>query len=554
MSKTRSKGKPAREKKVVRPKAGARKGSVVKEIAAKSTEGRILLLKELRVKALEGGGEEHIAKQHEKGKLTARERLSILLDEGSFQEVDQFSASPTAKIYGDGVVTGFGKVDGRRVAVFAQDFTVMGGSLGERHASKICKMMDLAVKVGVPMVGLNDSGGARIQEGVVSLAGYADIFWRNVQVSGVVPQISAIMGPCAGGAVYSPALSDFVFMVRKTSFMFLTGPDVIKAVLNEEVTFEELGGALAHNQKSGVAHFATENELDCLKQIRHLLSYLPGSNAEDPPYQRPLDAADRRDEKLATAIPDDPNKPYDMRDIIRMVADRDSFYEVHALYAPNLIVGFSRLNGHVVGVVANQPRELAGTLDIDSSIKGARFIRFCDCFNIPLVTFEDVPGFLPGTNQEWGGVIKHGAKMLYAYCEATVPKLLVITRKSYGGAYCVMSSRHVHGDYNIAWPTAEIAVMGAQGAVNVTRRRDLAEAARGIKDEKKAAAAVEKKRTELINEYTRQFMHPYVAAERGYIDDVIDPRDTRPKLIAGLEMLMSKVEERPHRKHGNIPL
>jgi acetyl-CoA carboxylase carboxyltransferase component len=530
------------------------KRAVIKDVTAKSTIGRIQLLKDLRARAQQGGGTEAIDKQHEKGKLTARERIDLLMDEGTFQEVDMFVASPGAKVYGDGVVTGFGEVEGRRIALFAQDFTVMGGSLGERHAAKICKMMELAVKVGVPIIGLNDSGGARIQEGVFSLAGYADIFWRNVQASGVVPQISAIMGPCAGGAVYSPALSDFIFMVRNTSFMFLTGPDVIKAVLNEEVTFEELGGALTHNQRSGVAHFAAENELDCLRQIRRLLGFFPANSAEDPPYVHPLDSPERREEKLAGIIPDDPNKPYDVRDIIRLVMDLDSFFEVQPMYAPHLIVGFARLNGYVVGLVANQPRELAGCLDINSSMKGARFIRFCDCFNIPLITFEDVPGFLPGTNQEWDGVIKHGAKLLYAYCEATVPKLLVITRKSYGGAYCVMSSRHVHGDYNLAWPTAEIAVMGAQGAVNVTMRRELAAAAEGIKDPKKAAEAIEKKRQELIDDYRRQFMHPYIAAERGYVDDVIDPRDTRLKLIAGLEMLRTKVEPLPKRKHGNVPL
>ncbi len=552
MSETDSKAKPGGDKGEKGDKAAKR--SAVKEITANSTEGRILYLKEMRAKALLGGGEEAIIKQHEKGKLTARERLDLLLDEGSFQEIDQFVASPAAKIPGDGVVTGFGKVEGRRVAVFAQDFTVMGGSLGERHAAKICKMLELSVKVGTPIIGLNDSGGARIQEGVLSLAGYADIFWRNTQASGVVPQISCIMGPCAGGAVYSPALNDFVFMVRNTSFMFLTGPDVIKAVLNEEVTFEELGGAITHNTRSGNAHFACETEMDALQQVRRLLSYLPSNNAEDPPYQRPFDSPDRREEKLASTIPDDPNKPYDVRDILRLVMDTDSFFEVQPMYAPHLIIGFARLNGHVVGLVANQPRELAGCLDINSSVKGARFIRFCDCYNIPIITFEDVPGFLPGTNQEWDGVIRHGAKLLYAYCEATVPKLLVITRKSYGGAYCVMSSRHVHGDFNVAWPTSEIAVMGAQGAVNVTKRREIAAAAEGIKDPEKAKEAMEKKRAELIEEYKRQFMHPYGAAERGFIDDVIDPRDTRPKLIAGLEMMMTKVEARPNRKHGNIPL
>jgi len=541
---------------VDKPKTSSRKQPpvVVKEVTADSTGGRVQLLKELKEKAQAGGGDAAIAKQHEKGKLTARERIHLLVDEGSFQELDQFVASPTARVYGDGVVTGFAKIEGRPVAISAQDFTVMGGSLGERHAAKMCKVLDLAVKTGVPAITLNDSGGARIQEGVVSLAGYADIFWRNVQASGVVPQISAIMGPCAGGAVYSPALNDFIFMVRDSSFMFLTGPDVIKAVLNEEVSFEELGGALTHNQKSGIAHFAADNEIDCLNQMKRLLSYLPLNNMETPPYQATLDEPGRREEALARIIPDDPNKPYDMKEIIRLVMDRDSFFEVHQYFAPNLIVGFTRLNGHAVGVVANQPKELAGTLDINSSIKGARFIRFCDCFNIPIVTFEDVPGFLPGTNQEWGGIIVHGAKMLYAYSEATVPKLVVIARKSYGGAYCVMSSRHVHGDYSIAWPTAEIAVMGAQGAVNVIERRAIAEAAEGIKDAKEAAAAMERKRQELIKHYKAAFMHPYLAAERGYIDDVIDPRETRPKLIAALEMHQTKFEVKPRRRHGNIPL
>lgn len=534
------------------PKRGER--VVVKEVTAASTIGRIQLLKELKEKVLEGGGEEAVVKQHEKGKLTARERLELLLDEGSFNELDPFVASAQAKVYGDGVVTGFGRINGRWVAVYAQDFTVMGGSLGERHASKICKVLDAGMKLGIPVIGLNDSGGARIQEGVVSLAGYADIFWRNVQASGVIPQISAIMGPCAGGAVYSPALNDFIFMVRNTSFMFLTGPEVIKAVLNEDVTFEELGGALTHNQKSGVAHFAAENELDCINQMRHFLSYIPSNNTELPPYQTPLDEPTRREERLAEIVPDDPNKPYDMKEVIKLVMDLDSFVEVHALFAPNVIVGFARLNGHVVGVVGNQPRELAGCLDINSSIKAARFIRFCDCFNIPIVTFEDVPGFLPGTAQEWGGIIAHGAKMLYAYAEATVPKLLVITRKAYGGAYCVMSSRHVHGDYCVAWPTAEIAVMGAEGAVKIVHRKELQKAAEQFKDPKKAAEFVAKKEAELVDAYKKAFMHPYLAAERGYIDDVIDPRDTRIKLISALEMNLTKVEPRPRRKHGNIPL
>jgi len=525
-----------------------------REVVTTTTVGRIQYLKELREQALRGGGDEAIVKQHEKGKLTARERLQLLLDEGSFNEIDQFVASPQARVYGDGVVTGFGTINGRRVAVYAQDFTVMGGSLGERHAGKICKVLELGMKLGIPVIGLNDSGGARIQEGVVSLAGYADIFWRNVQASGVIPQISAIMGPCAGGAVYSPALNDFIVMVRNTSFMFLTGPEVIKAVLNEEVTFEELGGALTHNQKSGVAHFAAENEIEAISLIKRLLSYLPSNNMESPAYQPPLDEPTRREARLAEIVPDDPNKPYDMKEVIRLVVDHDSFLEVHALFAPNIIVGFARLNGNVVGVVANQPKELAGCLDINASIKAARFIRFCDCFNIPIVTFEDVPGFLPGTAQEWGGIIAHGAKMLYAYAEATVPKLLVVTRKAYGGAYCVMSSRHVHGDFCVAWPTAEIAVMGAEGAVRIIHRRELQKAVESAKDPAKSAQALQKAEKELVEAYKRAYMHPYLAAERGYIDDVIDPRDTRPKLILALETMLTKVETRPRRKHGNIPL
>ncbi len=509
----------------------------------RTTESRIKDLSIRRKNAINVSTEDSIKKQHEKGKLTARERIDILLDEHTFQEFDLFTQSTTFKIAGDGVVTGFGAIEGRRVCVFAQDFTVMGGSLGERHAAKICKVLDFAIKVGCPVIALNDSGGARIQEGVLSLGGYADIFFRNTMASGVIPQIAAIMGPCAGGAVYSPALMDFTFMVRDTSFMFLTGPDVIKAVLNEDVTFEELGGALTHNQTSGVAHFAMKNEMDCLHGIRKLLSYLPSNNMENPPNAKTSDNVNRKEEELSRIIPDDPNRPYNMEQVIELVFDLDSFFEVMPIYAPNIIVGFARLNGNTVGIVANQPKELAGCLDINSSIKGARFIRFCDAFNIPIVTFEDVPGFLPGTNQEWGGVIRHGAKLLYAYCEATVPKILVITRKSYGGAYCVMSSRHVRSDYNMAWPTAEIAVMGAQGAVNIIHRKEISQA--------KDAA---KKRQELIDKYTDDLMNPYLAAERGFIDDVIDPRDTRPKIIAALEMLKGKVDLRPKRKHGNMPL
>lgn len=517
-----------------------------RELGGDNTERRIQKLKELHEIALLGGGLDAINKQHDKRKLTARERLALLLDEDSFQEFGKFVTSPTCPISGDGVITGFGTVHGKRVGVFAQDFTVMGGSLGQNHADKICKIQESCIRAGIPLIGVNDSGGARIQEGVISLGGYASIFYRNVQASGVIPQISAIMGPCAGGAVYSPALTDFVFMVRDTSFMFLTGPDVIKEVLNEEVTFEELGGALTHNQRSGVAHMHAKNELECIQQIKRLLSYLPGNNMEDPPFHDNGDDPFRREERLAQLVPDDPNKPYDMKEILNLVVDRDSFFEVQPLFAPNIVIGFARIGGHSVGLVANQPRELAGCLDINASFKGARFIRFCDCFNIPIVTFQDVPGFMPGTNQEWLGVIKHGAKLLYAYCEATVPKLCVITRKSYGGAYCVMSSKQVGGDWNLAWPTAEIAVMGAKGAVQITKRKELKEA----KTPEERALLAKK----LQDEYKGELLHPYKAAEVGYIDDVIDPRDTRPKLITGLSILRNKVTDRPKRKHGNIPL
>jgi len=517
-----------------------------RELGGGTTEQRIQKLKDLHQRASQGGGAEAIERQHQRKKLTARERLSLLLDEDSFQEFDKFVSSRSCPTPGDGVITGFGAVDGKRIGVFSQDFTVMGGSLGHSHAEKICKIQDTCVRAGIPLIGINDSGGARIQEGVVSLAGYADIFMRNVQASGVIPQFSAIMGPCAGGAVYSPTLTDFVFMVRDTSFMFLTGPDVIKEVLNEEVTFEELGGALTHNQRSGVAHFQAKNELECIHQLKRVLSYVPSNNLEDPPFHDTGDPPIRREERLAEIIPDDTNKPYDMKEIITLVTDKDSFFEVHSLFAPNIIVGFARLGGHSVGIIANQPRELAGCLDINSSLKGARFIRFCDAFNIPIVTFQDVPGFLPGTNQEWLGVIKHGAKLLYAYCEAVVPKLLVTTRKSYGGAYCVMSSRHVGGDWNLAWPTAEVAVMGAKGAVKITRRKEL----KGAKtDEERVKLA-----SKMESEYTSEYLHPYLAAELGYLDDIIDPRDTRPKLISGLEMLKNKAINRPRRKHGNIPL
>ncbi len=496
------------------------------------------------------GGAERVARQHGAGKKTARERLELLLDKGTFAEVDRFVVHQSRdfgmdeqRIPGDGVVTGSGRIHGRPVFVFAQDFTVFGGSLSEAYARKICKIMDLAMKTGVPVIGLNDSGGARIQEGVVSLAGYADIFLRNTLASGVIPQISAIMGPCAGGAVYSPAITDFVFMVKQSSYMFVTGPDVIKAVTHEEVSFEELGGAATHVGKSGVAHFAAESEEECLALIRELLTFLPQNNAEDPPVRVALDPADRADEELQTVVPDQPNKPYDIRDIVRAVLDDRYFFEVQAENAPNILIGFGRLNGRPVGVVANQPAHLAGCLDISASLKGARFVRFCDCFNIPLVTFEDVPGFLPGTAQEFGGIIKHGAKLLFAFCEATVPKLTVITRKAYGGAYCVMSSKHIRGDVNFAYPTAEIAVMGPEGAVNILYRRDM-----------EAAADPAVLRETLTREYREKFANPYAAAERGYVDEVIEPRDTRKKLIQALEVLQTKRDQNPPKKHGNIPL
>jgi propionyl-CoA carboxylase beta chain len=496
------------------------------------------------------GGAERIARQHSAGKNTAYERLELLLDKGSFAEVDRFVVHQIRdfgmdeqKIPGDGVVTGAGRIHGRPVFVFAQDFTVFGGSLSEAYARKICKIMDLAMKTGVPIIGLNDSGGARIQEGVVSLAGYADIFLRNTLLSGVVPQISAIMGPCAGGAVYSPAITDFVFMVKHSSYMFVTGPDVIKAVTHEEVTFEELGGASTHVGKSGVAHFAAESEAECLALIRELMTFLPQNNVEDPPVRVSLDPADRVDEELQTVVPDQPNKPYDMREIVRPVLDDRYFFEIQAEHAPNLLIGFGRLNGRPVGVVANQPAHLAGCLDISASLKGARFVRFCDCFNLPLLTFEDVPGFLPGTAQEFGGIIKHGAKLLFAYCEATVPKLTVITRKAYGGAYCVMSSKHIRGDVNFAFPTAEIAVMGPEGAVNILYRRDM-----------EGAADPMQLRDEKTREYREKFATPYAAAERGYIDEVIEPRDTRKKLIQALDVLHTKRDQNPPKKHGNIPL
>ncbi len=515
-----------------------------------SRYSRIERLRELRKQAQLGGGPARIEAQHKRGKLTARERVELLLDRGSLRELDMFVTHRTTgfgmeerKFLSDSVVTGWGTIDDRRVFVFSQDFTVFGGSLGEVHAEKVCKVLDLAMKNGAPVIGLNDSGGARIQEGVVSLGGYADLFLRNVTASGVIPQISAIMGPCAGGAVYSPALTDFIFMVKNTSHMFITGPGVIKAVTREEVTFEELGGAMTHNTKSGVSHVAAESEEDCLFLIRELFSYLPSNNMEDPPYVETADDPLRMDARLDEMVPADPSKPYDMKEIMRLVVDNGEFFEIHEHYAPNIVVGFARLGGYTVGIVANQPAVLAGVLDSEASRKGARFVRFCDAFNIPIVTFEDVPGFMPGVAQEHGGIIVHGAKLLYAYCEATVPKLTVVTRKTYGGAYCVMSSKHIRGDFNVAWPSGEIAVMGPEGAVNIIFRRELAQI-----DDPRARQA------ELVAEYREQFANPYVAAARGYIDDVIEPRETRPRLINALQMLQCKRDENPPKKHGNIPM
>lgn len=511
---------------------------------------KIQRLRKLKQEALLGGGQKRIEQQHAKGKLTARERLDLLLDEGSFEEVDMLVRHRSTdfalhkhRYPGDGVVTGHGTIDGRKVFVFSQDFTVLGGSLSEAHGAKICKIMDLAMKVGAPLIGLNDSGGARIQEGVVSLGAYAEIFLRNTLASGVIPQISVIMGPCAGGAVYSPAITDFIFMVKNTSYMFVTGPNVVKTVTHEEVTFEDLGGAETHATKSGVAHFIADNEVECLQNVRRLVSFLPLNNVDDPPRQACEDPVDRMDEGLINLVPENPNKPYDIKDVILRVVDNGDFFEVHRAFAQNLVVGFARLGGRSVGIVANQPAVLAGVLDIDSSVKGARFVRFCDAFNIPLVTFVDVPGFLPGTDQEWRGIIKHGAKLLYAFCEATVPKVTVITRKAYGGAYDVMSSKHIRGDLNFAWPSAEIAVMGPKGAVEIIFRKEI-EAA----DDPEAATE------RLVAEYREKFANPYVAAERGYIDEVIEPQETRPKLIRGLELLDTKVDKNPAKKHGNIPL
>lgn len=507
-------------------------------------------LRELKAQSRLGGGAERIEAQHQRGRLTARERIDILLDKGSFREVDAFVVHRThdfdldqQKYLGDSVVTGWGTIDGRLVYVFSQDFTVFGGSLGEVHAEKVCKIMDMSLKSGAPIIGLNDSGGARIQEGVVSLGGYADIFLRNTLASGVIPQISAIMGPCAGGAVYSPALTDFIFMVRDSSYMFVTGPEVLKTVTHEEVSFEDLGGARVHSETSGVCHVAADSEADALYMIRKLLSYLPQNNMEDAPIVTTNDDPLRMEEALDSLIPDDPSKPYDIKDAIRLIVDDGQFYEIHEYYAQNIVIGFARLGGHSIGIIANQPSVLAGVLDINSSDKAARFVRFCDAFNIPLLTFVDVPGFLPGTAQEHGGIIRHGAKLLYAYCEATVPKMTVVTRKAYGGAYDVMSSKHIRGDVNLAWPSAEIAVMGPEGAVNIIFRKELSQTDEPLK-----------KRAELVAEYREKFANPYIAATRGYIDDVIEPRETRPRLINALEMLANKRDANPAKKHGCIPL
>ena len=518
-----------------------------------STETRRDAFAELEARrraAHEGGGAERIAKQHQNGRMTARERVELLLDPGSFQESGVFVTHDCAdfglqdrKPVGDGVVCGHGTIAGRLVYLFAQDFTVFGGTLSLSNARKITQIMDLAMQNGAPVIGLNDSGGARIQEGVKSLGGYAEIFLRNTLASGVVPQISAVLGPCAGGAVYSPAITDFTIMVDKTSHMFVTGPSVIKQVTKEDVTFEELGGGMTHNSKSGVAHLLAKNDADCLLQTRKLLSYLPQNNMEDAPRVACTDPIDRRDPELDSVVPADAKKPYDILDVIRRVVDDGTFFEIHPYFAKNIVVGFARLNGRSIGIVANQPKVLAGVLDIKSSIKAARFVRFCDAFNIPLVTFEDVPGFLPGTEQEWGGIIVHGAKLLYAFCEATVPKLTVITRKAYGGAYDVMSSKHIRADYNVAWPSAEIAVMGADGAVSILYHKEVASAAEPTAE-----------RQRLVDEYNAQFANPYVAASLGYLDDVIRPRDTRPRLIAALESLGTKRQALPKKKHGNIPL
>jgi propionyl-CoA carboxylase beta subunit len=520
------------------------------EVSHLTLEEKLEELRKRRALAEAGGGEERRAKQHAEGKLSARERLELLFDEGTFEEVGEFVehncrdfGMEAQRIPGDGVVTGYGLINNRLGYAFAQDFTVFGGSLSEANAAKICRIMDLALKVGAPLVGLNDSGGARIQEGVASLAGYADIFLRNTLASGVVPQISAVMGPCAGGAVYSPAITDFVLMVENSSYMFVTGPDVIRTVMHEDVTKEDLGGPRAHSSTSGVSHFVTRDDPECLALVRELLSFMPQNNRGDAPFVESNDPVDRRDPELDSLVPAESDKPYDIKDIIRRVVDDGYFLEVHERFAGNLVVGFARLGGYSVGIVANQPAVLAGCLDIDASVKGARFVRFCDAFNIPLITFEDVPGFLPGTQQEFGGIIRHGAKLLYAFAEATVPKLTIITRKAYGGAYCVMSSKHIRTDVNLAYPTAEIAVMGPEGAVNIVNRREL-----------QRAKNPEKLRKQKAEEYRNRFANPYIAAERGYVDAVIAPRDTRPRLIHALRMLEDKHDTTPPKKHGNIPL
>jgi len=515
-----------------------------------SLEEKLKKLEEMRQQARLGGGQDKIEAQHQKGKLTARERIDLLLDKNSFEEFDMFVTHRSTdfgladkKVLGDGVVTGCGTVDGRLVFIFSQDFTVFGGSLSGAHAEKICKIMDKAMKVGAPVIGLNDSGGARIQEGVVSLGGYAEIFLRNTLASGVVPQISVILGPCAGGAVYSPAITDFILMAKNTSYMFVTGPNVVKTVTHEIVTSEELGGAMVHAGKSGVAHFACENEAEVISTLRKLISYMPQNNLEDPPFRETADPSDREDEILNTIVPDNPNKSYDIKDVIHHIIDDGEFLEVHADYAMNIVVGFARLGGRSIGIIANQPAVLAGVLDIASSIKAARFIRFCDAFNIPLLTFEDVPGFLPGTDQEHGGIIKHGAKLLYAYCEATVPKVTVITRKAYGGAYDVMNSKHIRGDVNYAWPTAEIAVMGPKGAVEIIFKKEIDK-----------ASDPEGELSKKTDDYREKFANPFIAAAYGYVDDVIEPKTTRGRLIRAFQMLETKKDANPPKKHGNIPL
>lgn len=524
--------------------------STPEESQVTSVEHRIEEVRAFKEEASKGGGEEAIARQHGRDKMTARERLEKLLDPGSFVETDMLARHrvhafglESRRYYGDGVVTGWGTIDGRKVFVYSQDFTVFGGSLGEVHAEKICKIMDLALSTGAPVIGLNEGGGARIQEGAPSLAGYGYIFDRNVRSSGVIPQISVILGPCSGGAVYSPAITDFIFMVEGSSTMTITGPEVVRAVTGEDVTLEELGGAMTHASKSGVAHFVGEDEEHTLQMVRYLLSFIPSNNLEDPPYFPPKDDPKRAEQRLLDLMPDESNRPYDMHEVIKLIFDEGEFLEVFPNLAQNILTGFARLNGHSVGVVANQPQVLAGTLDINASVKGARFVRFCDAFNIPIITFVDVPGFLPGTDQEWGGIIRQGAKLLYAFTEATVPRLTVITRKAYGGAYVVMNSKHLRADVSFAWPTAEIAVMGPEGAVNIIYRKEI-----------KEAENPEARRDVLIREYEERFENPYIAAERGYIDDVIEPQETRSKLIAALEMLETKRESLPPRKHGNIPL